>query len=147
MSKPQISWYILEEDDTENPTDDYYAGNYDWEDTVDLDIRIWNNRWGDEDVNNARDIVLELKFFYNEQNKLLKNIEIEEEGQKLEVQVLENIAKTKIKKTLSGRKHSLNEYENEDNYVDINIKIPIEENTRPEVKNMILTLDYERSEA
>lgn len=51
MNDPIITWYAKLDNDTEfNKTNEIYAGSYTKENSINVNMQIWNNRWGTEDV-------------------------------------------------------------------------------------------------
>lgn len=147
MISPNITWYIIDDQGNEVPTDNHYAGNYKYNQTLNTRIRVWNNRWGDSDVQTAKNISLEIEFFNKEDSIMLDKIEVVEDGIELEGYRINNMMRYSLKGELSGNKHSPNESENYKNYIDIDINLRIEEGLSRSLKNMIVRLDYDRSDS
>lgn len=146
MNEPNISWYILNENNEELPPEDFYAGNYKYGEYLDLDIRLWNNRWGDEDIQSAKNIIFEISFANIEDSIMFRQLEVKEHGIPLKGFEDGNTMKFRLKKELSGSKHSMNESENIKNFVDINLQILVEHGLKRSIKNMIVSVDYDRGD-
>ena len=64
MSKAQISWYVkCLSDERYSVDDNFYAGKYTDEDPIVVDIQLWNNRWGTENVEDLTDY--DICFFFD----------------------------------------------------------------------------------
>lgn len=72
MDKPRISWYSRIGDETYQPQSEFYAGTYTKEEKISVDIQIWNNRWGTEDVETLDNFSLNIYFDCLEDSALLQ---------------------------------------------------------------------------
>jgi hypothetical protein len=72
MHKPRISWFSRIGDDAYVAQKELYAGTYTKEEKVSVDIQIWNNRWGTEDVADLEDFALNIYFDSLEDSSLLQ---------------------------------------------------------------------------
>lgn len=62
--KPKISWYAkLLSDERYSVNPSFYAGRYSDEEPIVVDVQLWNNRWGTEDVENLTDY--DICFFFD----------------------------------------------------------------------------------
>lgn len=51
LAEPVITWLVRKTDDTDfTEKDNYYAGNYRPNNGISLELRVWNNRYGSERV-------------------------------------------------------------------------------------------------
>ncbi len=76
MNKPIISYHVLDIDDTYIKQDNIYAGTYTGDETLEVNLRIWNNYKGIEDVEDLHNFNLVLRFLTEEDNVLLKYISL-----------------------------------------------------------------------
>lgn len=138
MSSPKMQWYIKSED-VYVPKKDYYAGAYAPEDIIELDITIWNNRYGTEPVEDLRNPVLVFYFDSLEDSILLQYSKVSiDNGGHEKPEIMEQ--KAYIAMQRSSIKGTPNEgiEDNTDNYVDINIvfdfsNLPVKKN---DLKNL-----------
>jgi len=72
MDKPRISWYSRIGDETYAAQPEFYAGTYTKEEKISVDIQIWNNRWGTEDVETLDNFSLNIYFDCLEDSALLQ---------------------------------------------------------------------------
>lgn len=63
MEDPKITWYAKLNKETQyEETNDYYAGSYTPGHAIDVDIQIWNNRFGLNDVATLSDFYIVVSF-------------------------------------------------------------------------------------
>lgn len=63
MEDPKITWYAKLNKETQyEETNDYYAGSYTPGHAIDVDIQIWNNRFGLDDVAMLSDFYIVVSF-------------------------------------------------------------------------------------
>lgn len=63
MEDPKITWYAKLNKETQyEETNDYYAGSYTPGHAIDVDIQIWNNRFGLDDVATLSDFYIIVSF-------------------------------------------------------------------------------------
>lgn len=72
MNNPNITWYAKIGDSTYEARQEIYAGTYTKEEKISVDIQIWNNRWGTEDVEAVSDFALNIYFDSLEDSALLQ---------------------------------------------------------------------------
>lgn len=72
MEKPIITWYSRLGEDTYAAQSEIYAGTYTKESNINVDIQIWNNRWGTEDVEPLENFSLNIYFDTLEDSALLQ---------------------------------------------------------------------------
>lgn len=124
MNKPVISYHILDVDNTYIKQDTVYAGTYTGDEALEVHIRIWNNYKGIEDVEDLYNFNLVLKFLTEEDNVLLKYIELMDETNHIQIpgtveeDALVGIFFEPVKLSGSANTGS-NEYKK--NYIDIGI--------------------------
>lgn len=64
MAKPKVSWYAKKLSDEKYSVDSrFYAGKYTDNDQIVIDIQLWNNRWGNETVDDLKDY--DICFFFD----------------------------------------------------------------------------------
>ena len=76
MDTPKITYHVLNTDDTYTKQNSVYAGTYTGDEALEVNLRIWNNFRGTEDVEDLENFNLVLKFLTVEDNALLKYISL-----------------------------------------------------------------------
>ena len=76
MGKPIISYHVLNTDDTYTKQSSVYAGTYTGNDAIAVNLRIWNNFRGTEDVEDLENFNIVVHFLTEEDNVLLKYISL-----------------------------------------------------------------------
>ena len=147
MNDVDISWYIKEQTEEESEYTlytEYYAGSCSSNKDLYIDIRVWNNRWGNEDVKDAKNTKLIISFAYAEDSVLLELCEI-----KIGNGIFKKIDNTEFNRgiinleTIYGNKNN-GDKKNTDNYKDIFIKFTnIPENLQDGLKTMFLDIQYD----
>ena len=146
-SSPKITWYIREDIDgiseyspkRTHELDGSYAPN----DKIILDIQVWNNRLGTEDVQDAKNAKLS-KFFKNyEDNYMLNLCKIKfnnEEAKALNIEMDRGLIDIG---TISGGANN-GSILNVNNYIEFELQIgPLPTNLKSELKGLILDIEYE----
>ena len=72
MNSSNITWYAKIGDATYEAQQEIYAGTYTKEEKISVDIQIWNNRWGTEDIESLKDFALNIYFDSLEDSALLQ---------------------------------------------------------------------------
>lgn len=72
MDKPNITWYARIGDEAYAAHKEFYAGTHTKEEKISVDMQIWNNRWGTEDVEALSDFTLNMYFDSLEDSALLQ---------------------------------------------------------------------------
>jgi len=124
MDKAKISWSIKNVNNTYDQTNDYYCGTYiKGINTISVDIRIWNNRYGTAAVETANNIKLFLSFSNQEDNSLLKYISVATNSLQGDISETENGATVTFIDpiNLSGSANNGSEQDSPNNFIDMNI--------------------------
>lgn len=146
MTSPKISWYILENYDEEfeyvpkkkhEEEDSLMPG-----DTMHINMQIWNNRNGLEDVSDALDARIVLYFKNYEDNFLLNLCSFKVgsgEHEKIAIDVDRGYFELG---TISGKSNNGSEL-NTENFYDVELKMgPVPSNIKSELKDLILDIEY-----
>ena len=147
MANPKITWQVYEDGDTNdyipirNYTEEgsFTAGEY-----VYKRIRVWNNYYGSNDVNDATNCNLVLAFKNYEDNFLLHLINVKVGNNDWTYPNIDTDRGIVPMKDLSGLANNgtLSNYEN---YCDIEINIgPLPSNMRCELKSLYFYLEYNK---
>lgn len=81
MSEPIISYSAkLAKYQTYKDVDEIFGGTYTNSDPIEIDLRIWNNRFGTETVDDLQNFVINFYFDKLEDNNLLQYITINYNG-------------------------------------------------------------------
>ena len=122
MSKPNITWYVKNFNDEYVSNDAYYAGSY-VDKPIVIPLRIWNNRYGTEDVDTVSTLKLNLYFDCIEDNALLPYISVSTASIGGTTSIVNNVLTVTFMNavSISGKKNDGTEKNGYDNYVDITI--------------------------
>lgn len=141
--KPIISWHVLE-NDVFNEKEEYYLGNFEPLETVSFNLQLWNNKYGNENVDDIDNAKLSIKFEKLDDFILLNYCTVYINGVKESIdKVLEDKALVNIG-FLSGEKNNgLDEAFNEYNFKDIKLIFEnIPTTIRQGLKNIFLDVEY-----
>ena len=123
MSEPVISWLSkINEDSKYSQGNSLYAGTYRPENSVVVDIQLWNNRSGTEDVDDFEDFLLSIKFHHAEDAALLQYCTVLYDGtEELEMTIDGNRGEISLPEdiVISGKKNNGVSTENPDNYIQL----------------------------
>lgn len=130
MEDPKITWYAkLNKESQYEETNDYYAGSYTPGHPIDVDIQIWNNRFGLEDVANLADFYIVISFEHVEDSALFDYctivlddaniIPLKKSGKKAILELPDTVA-------LSGTKNDGTLDSNKDHYINIEFQFDAE---------------------
>ena len=73
MDKPKITWFVKKSDDDSYKEDsEYYAGSYNQSNNLNIDLMVWNNRYGTENVEDLENFGFKIWFDDEEDASLLK---------------------------------------------------------------------------
>ena len=124
MELPQITWYAkLTSEENFKQTDLVYAGAITPNNYLTVDIQLWNNRWGESDVETLSDFNILMYFQDVEDSALLENCSIFYNGAEVDIEIENKKALVKFAKApiLSGKANdgsSLNE-DNSGNFISL----------------------------
>jgi len=76
MDKPQISYFVLTSDNLYARLQTVYAGSYTGDGPLSVNLRIWNNYQGTEDVEDLKNFNLVIRFLTEEDNALLPYVTV-----------------------------------------------------------------------
>ena len=129
LDKPKISWFVKEQDGLYAPKEEHHAGTYNNEEKIIVDIQVWNNRWGVEDVETLRSPVLNFYFDTIEDSALLElcKVSFDDMGE-VPLIIRGNKASARIGRDLSGKKNNGddNDENNAQNFVNIRFEFDAE---------------------
>lgn len=146
MKGPQISWFIKEPDNTLAPYQEYYAGSYRPSESMFIQVQVWNNRWGQEKVENAIGARLSIFFDTIEDSAILNLCSVKIDGEDYKNLIIEGNKGYVDIGTLSGNMNdgSINSI---DNYLNVTIKFgPVLNNMKNSLKNMFIDLEFDSQE-
>lgn len=104
MESPKITWYAkLKDETTFQSTNDIYAGTCIYDDSITVNIQIWNNRYGLTEVEMLKNFNFVMYFMNLEDSALLKNCEIYHKGKKLVTTIENNKVIFDPQKNISGK--------------------------------------------
>lgn len=122
FDKANITWYARQNKDAYTADKNFYAGTYTRDKDLQVDIQIWNNRWGVKNVEDVKDAVLNFYFESQEDSALLKSCTIAVGGtDKLSTVVKGTTGSVMLNRTLSGAKNDGDDtnVDNQDNFIDV----------------------------
>lgn len=93
MDTPQISWQIKKLSDSKysNKTD-YFAGIYTQSSALELELLLWNNRYGTEDVEDLSSFSIDAVFQDMEDSTLLEYLTMNFDGTMIVPSISKNVA-------------------------------------------------------
>lgn len=144
MNKPIITWHAEKNEQLENINETYYAGSFNPNSpAITLALQVWNNRWGQENVQNIESSKLVLGFNTLEDSKLLEICEVRIDGRAYDkVEIMGSKGYINLDRELSGASNS-GTSSSTGNYARIEIRFNIEDVAlRNGVKNLFLDLEY-----
>ena len=125
MQEPIITWYAkLTEDSQFRQTDEIYAGTYTPNNSIQVNLQIWNNRWGTIDVADLTDFTIHMYFNDVEDTSLFNYCTIVlNKSDILNLTKADNrcILEFPNEITLSGKKNNGTSKENANNYLNLDI--------------------------
>ena len=122
MSNPNITWYTRQNSDAYQADSEFYAGTYTKEKALAVDMQIWNNRWGVNDVDDIENAVVVFYFETIEDSSLLKNCVITLGGNdQLTTTVKNNRGFVVLNRNIDGKKNNGDDanVDNTNNFVNI----------------------------
>ena len=143
MSSPQIEWFI-QQDGSLSPEEQYYTGSYRPGELLSTNICIWNNRWGQESVDNINSAKLAITFDTVEDSFLLGLCKIKINDQEQQPLIIEGQKGYISLGNLSGFANNGSLSDNPDNFCMINLTFgPVPSNLQNGLKNMLLNLEFD----
>lgn len=93
MDKPQITWYAkLAEEEKFNGGDSLFVGSNTPGTKLEIEVQLWNNRWGTEAVEDLKDFQIAMYFADYEDASLLPCLSVKYDHQLVEVR-MDDVAK------------------------------------------------------
>ena len=146
MDQPKLTWYVqLTEENKYSAEDEKYIGTYSLYSPIIAYLRLWNNRYGSEEVESLRNFALRLSFDSYEDSVFLPFCTMFVGTEELPANVAGKYALFTIPRTksISGKKNNGNESENKENYLDFTLKFRVDDKTARSKENDIKNLSIE----
>ena len=125
MEKPMITYSVKAVDEKlYNDTSEYYAGTYTKNKPLQFLIRIWNNKYGIEEVEPLKDFAIKFYFGSFEDAPLIQFINVKYDTNKdTNIEIVDNIAVCTFwePKILSGSVNNGKDSD-KDNYMDLAVE-------------------------
>lgn len=119
--QPKLQWYV-KDDQALTPKKEHYAGSYAPEQTMELEIRVWNNRFGTEPAGSIENPVLVFYFDTMEDSGLLKLCQASVDGGSFkEPDIIDKKAYMPLNRQVLKGEPNEGLDSDTDNYVDLNI--------------------------
>lgn len=143
MINPQISWFVIE-DDTPTPYEEYYAGSYRPDESVEIHMQLWNNRWGQEEAENVTQGRLAVFFDSIEDSYLLGLCSIKiDSNDFVPLTINSGRGRVAIDRVLSGSSNTGSSNAT-GNYVNVVLKFgPVTAGIRNSLKNLYIDLEFD----
>lgn len=133
MNEPIISYSAkLSKYQNYRDVDELFAGTYTSYNPIEIDLRIWNNRFGTSDVEDLENFVINLFFDKYEDNSLLNFVKINyNDIEEVPITVSNGVATATFLNNvvISGKSNSGSDV-NTDNYINLKILFDVDD---PEV--------------
>ena len=130
MSEPIITYSAkLTKYNNYRDIDELFAGTYTNYNPISVDLRIWNNKFGTEDVDDLENFVVNLYFDKYEDNSLLQFLTVSyNDIEEVPINVANNIATATFLNNvvIKGTANSGSD-ENTDNYINLKIQFKIDD--------------------
>jgi len=146
MDQPKLIWYVqIDEENKYAAEDEKYVGTYSLYSPIVVYLRLWNNRYGSEDVEDLKNFALRLSFDCYEDSVLLPYCTMFLGTEEIPASVAGKNAIFSIprSKYVSGKKNNGVEAENKENYLDFTLKFRIDDKTVRVKENDIKNLSIE----
>lgn len=142
MSSPKITWLIKENKEYIQDTDHYF-GSINPQDTLELEIQVWNNRYGKVSTDSIENARLVIYFDSIEDSTLLNycSVNINDSGfNKLDLEI--NRATIEIGKLSGEFNNGINNENNRNNYKNLIVRFKdFPRNMKKGMKNMFLDIE------
>lgn len=144
MNNPIISWYI-QEDNGYIQDDEYYLGSFTSNSNIELNVQVWNNRYGSKNVDNIDNARLSIYFDNIEDSSLLQYCTVSINNESYVSPDIEVNRATLYIGNLSGSlNNGLESSQNNSNYKNINLKFSnLPSNLKNDLKNMFLDIEID----
>jgi len=129
MNKPNIIYQVLKTNDVYVQQDSMYVGTYTGDNPITVDLRIWNNYKGEEDIEDLKNFNIVVHFLTKEDNALLPYLTAEITGKELLSPIIEQDAVVfsfSEPQTLKGLANT-GSIEDIQNYIDITLSFSVPE--------------------
>ena len=142
MSLPKITWHILEEEDYVQENE-YYLGSFNTNDTISFEVQVWNNRYGQNNVDSIDNATLALYFENIEDSVLLNYCKVSVDSSSFEPLDIEVERGTiNIGKLYGGSNNGIANESTKYNYKNIKIEFKnLPYNLKNNLKNMFLDIE------
>ena len=122
----KITWYVKQSGDF-LPETNYYAGTYSPGGVVELEIQIWNNRWGTTNADTVFNAVLNMMFDTVEDSAILPLCKLSTDVQQLPLLIRGQSASAVLGKHLVGAKNDgdASNPANEDNFITLKLEVDL----------------------
>lgn len=142
MSLPKITWHILEEEDYVQDNE-YYLGSFNTNDTISFEVQVWNNRYGQNNVDSINDAMLALYFENIEDTVLLNYCKVSVDNsafEPLDIEVERGVIN--IGRLYGGSNNGIANESTKHNYKNIKIEFSnLPYNLKNNLKNMFLDIE------
>lgn len=127
MEKAKVTWYLKQGEEFV-PSKNHHAGSFTNNEKIKVDIQVWNNRWGVEDVEDIESPIVNLYFDTLEDSALLRNCKVILNGyDQLPLTIREEKASAAIGKKLSGKGNNGSDKisANRDNFFNLTFELDL----------------------
>lgn len=144
MNQPSISWYIKEDDDYIQDND-YYLGSFSSSSDILMKVQVWNNRYGNESVEDIENARLSIYFDTVEDSSLLQYCTISINNDEfIQPEIYLNRATINIGTLLGTFNSGMDNEKNIGNYKNIIIKFSnMPTNLKNGLKNLFLDIEFD----
>jgi hypothetical protein len=120
MKEPIITWFVKNEEENFIPREEYNAGIYTKGKKLIVEMQVWNNRWGIEDVDDLKNPVINLYFETLEDSVLLNMCKISvDEVENMPLIITGQKASVFINKDIKGTQNNGDQEESNLNFINI----------------------------
>ena len=127
LDEPKISWLVKCPEDKEYSQDEnFYAGSYNKRTDLELDFVIWNNKYGEEKVQDLKSFCITVSFETLEDSSLLEYCIFEYRGKELSTSIDDGVMSVVLPSDafLSGGINDGTD-QHTDNYITLKMKLSV----------------------
>lgn len=144
MSLPNITWHIKEDVDyVQEP--EYYLGSFNSESTIELQIQVWNNKYGQKSIDSIENARLAIYFESIEDSILFNYCTVSvEEGSPIKPTIELNKVVVSIGELSGEPNNGIANDKNRINYKNVKISFKdFPKNLKNGIKNMFLDIEID----
>lgn len=144
MNQPNISWHIKEGSDSIQENE-YYLGSYSSTEDIELNIQVWNNKYGQTEVESIDNARLSIFFDAYEDNSLLNYCKVSiDDSAASSLNIEANKGTISIGELAGYANNGAESDRNKNNFKNIQVVFSgMPHNLKKGLKNMFLDIEFD----